>query len=95
MSNQFVIFGAPDSEEQEARKICKNLGISTGTALFGDEPCNGANAYNANGFEVDEGSVLPEKPKIILFQCRGAGTDGFEVVHICDAQTFAGAVFQK
>lgn len=85
MNNQFfVIFGAPDFEEQKAREICKNLNIPTATATFHENPCTAGNASKANGFVLDEGCIIPLNPKLILFECGEGASLGFDVVIICD-----------
>ncbi len=84
LANILVIFGAPDFEEQKAREICRSLNVDTATATFNNEPCHAGNAYKANGFILDEWSMLPEEPVIILFECGASAATNLPVGYRCD-----------
>jgi len=74
---KIVVFGGTDREEKAARKVCDNNAICTAVATVDGKPCHAGNAYQANGFKVDD----PARPhlhdlpiadceyEIIVFEC--------------------------
>ena len=78
-----VIFGAPDLEEQRARKVASLHGIVCATATVGGEKVNPMTAYRADGYVIDSGEVS-EHLEYILFECSPNAAVGMKVVAQCD-----------
>lgn len=81
--NILIIFGAPDIEEQRARKVVGLHGLVIATATVGGEKCNPMTAYKADGYIVDSGEVSDEI-ECIIFECAPSASSGLKVVARCD-----------
>lgn len=77
-----IIFGAPDIEEQRARKIAAQYGLILATATMGGEKVNPMTAYRADGYAVDGESA--ESMDCIIFECSPNAAAGLNVVARCD-----------
>lgn len=86
MKKIVVIFGGADPESAEARRF---LGeqfsdtVATATATFGGKAVHNGNAYQADGFSVDTGS-MEGVTKAVIFECNPACVGTLEVVAKCD-----------
>ena len=78
-----VIFGAPDIEEQRARKVASLHGLVCATATVGGEKVNPMTAYRADGYIIDSGEVS-EDVEFILFECAPTAATGLKVIAQCD-----------
>jgi len=83
MKNIIVIFGAPDIEEQRARKVASEHGLIIATATVGGEKCNPMTAYRADGYIVDAG-IVNDETYCIIFECSPKAATGLAVVAQCD-----------
>ena len=78
-----IIFGAPDIEEQRARKVAALHGCILATATIAGAPVNPMTAYKADGYRIDAGEVGAET-ECIIFECSPSAASGLMVVARCD-----------
>jgi len=69
MSKICVIFGAPDPEAAESRRILDACGVPHAQATCGGRPVHPGNAYRADGTD----RPVPEGADAWLFECGGDG----------------------
>lgn len=80
-----IIFGAPDIEEQRARRIAAIYGLQTATATFGGERCNPMTAYRADGYILDSADESGDAAsECIIFECSPKAAGDLVVVAQCD-----------
>ncbi len=80
-----IIFGAPDIEEQRARKIAIQHGLLLATATMGGEKCNPMTAYRADGYQIDsEAGESTDCLECIIFECAPSAAAGLTIVAQCD-----------
>jgi hypothetical protein len=83
MLNTVVIFGGEDSESSEARRVAATSDLSIATATVAGKPVHSGNAYQANGFRLDEG-LAEGSTRAVIFECSPAAAGILEVVARCD-----------
>lgn len=79
-----IVFGAPDIEEQRARKIAAEYGLILATATMGGEKCNPMTAYRADGFALDLTESVAEASECIIFECSPNAAGSLVVAAQCD-----------
>lgn len=78
-----VIFGGADHEEAAARDLARKFGCVLATATKAGKKVAAFNAYEADGFLVDEGE-LAEVTQVVIFECARAAAGDLSVVAVCD-----------
>jgi len=84
MNKIVIIFGAPDIEEQRARKIAAQHGLLLATATIAGEKCNPMTAYRADGFVLDSTESAAEALECIIFECSPKAAGSLVMVGQCD-----------
>ncbi len=79
MEKTLIIFGGGDFEESAARKIAISSGLVVASATFNDIRCHAGNAYQANGFMVDNGTI-ENVTKVIIFECNPLVAGEFPII---------------
>ncbi len=83
MKRVMIIFGGKDDEESMARHIARSVGCVLATATVNGKPVHAGNAYYADGFRIDEGS-LDSVERVVIFECSPAAAGDLEVIAQCD-----------
>jgi len=81
MKKSIVIFGAPDIEEQRARKIATTHGLILATATSSGAIVNPMTAYRADGYIAESDSEIES---CIIFECSPSAAVGLKVIACCD-----------
>ncbi|MDH4329985.1 MAG: hypothetical protein OEV93_00325 [Candidatus Moranbacteria bacterium] len=83
MKNTMVVFGGQDNEEQAARNVAREAGCVLATATVSGTKVHGGNAYQADGYVVDEGDFALVQ-QVIIFEVNPNCAGSMSVVGICD-----------
>lgn len=80
---KIIIFGASDIEAERARKIAKEVGLTTATATCNGEKVNPGTAYKADGYIIDDNNG-DDIESSIVFECSRNASGKLPVLAICD-----------
>jgi len=82
-TNTLAVFGGQDVEEAAARAVARAASCAIGTATIGGTKVHAGNAYQADGFTLDEGEA--EKiTEVVIFECSPAAAGELPMVARCD-----------
>lgn len=84
MKKTLIIFGGADFEEAAARKVATEAGLIVATATVDGKKVHGGNAYQANGYTVDQGDAT-DITGIIIFECaKKCAGENANIFVVCD-----------